>query len=119
MKTVLLIILAAVSLATSACTTTAGSGYYLPLPPLPIPQRIDNGCYDRSYPTESYNTRPYRPRYSYNSYQPEQQYIKGPMYYRSNVPYYRGNIKNYTGVPIVAPDACNPGTNVIIPNSWN
>ena len=43
----------------------------------------------------------------------------GPQYYRTNIPYFHGNMRNYTGVPIVAPSACHPRTNVIIPNSWN
>ena len=105
MKNILLLILAAVSLATSACTTTAGSGYYLPLPPLPIPQRIV---------TE-------RPNYTYNYCEPEREttYFVGPQYYRTPVPYFRGNIRNYTDAPIIAPSRCNPHTNIIIPNSWN
>jgi hypothetical protein len=112
MKTVLLIILAAVSLATSACTSTRNSSYQYSS----SYSQGYNSC-EPSYPIQSYVALSYRPRPSYNSC--EQEHVRGPMYYRSNVPYYRGNIRNYTGVPIVAPDARNPRTSVIIPNSWN
>jgi hypothetical protein len=95
MKTVLLIILAAVSLATSACTSTRNSSYQ----------------YSPSY------------SYGYDScepvYRPQTTYFVGPQYYRTSVPYFRNNIRNYTGTPIIAPSACNPHTNIIIPNSWN
>ena len=99
MKTVLLIILAAVSLATSACTTTYEQGYSY-----------------SSYSSPSY----YSPQPAYVACHQEEVYISrpSPSYYRTNVPYYRGNIINRTGVPIIAPSATS-NLNVIIPNSWN
>ena len=109
MKALLLITLAAISLATSACTTTGSSNYYLPLPPLPIPQRIETA---RPYSYNTYDNC--APRY-----RRETTYFVGPQYYRTSVPYFRGNIRNYTDAPIIAPSACNPHTNIIIPNSWN
>jgi hypothetical protein len=101
MKTVLLIILAAVSLATSACTVT-----YDP--------NLRYSSYEGSHYPQTVYTRPYR-----SNYCPPQQYLVGPQYYRTPVPYFRGNIRNYTDAPIIAPSACNPHTNIIIPNSWN
>jgi hypothetical protein len=122
MKTVLLLILTAVSLATSACTTTAGTGYYLPLPPLPplpIPQRIETA--NPNYSHNNYDS--YAAPNSYEnceSYYDVEPQCHGPAisHYVTNVPYHRGNIVNYSGVPIIAPSATSK-LNVIIPNRSN
>lgn len=97
MKSLLLLLLVGISLATSACTVSYDRGYGY-----------------TSYSGSYYPTRPY-----YNRCEPRDVYIAGPQYYRTNIPYFRNNMRNYTGTPIIAPNACNPTTNVIIPNSWN